>query len=79
MIALSARLVSSIRFDLLALFAKPVDAETHRLTGSQVYGWAMTHTDSRRSARADHVARLQTHEAAEIADDVRDAKHHGPR
>ena len=70
---------SGVRFDALVLFTKSSDAETHRLTGAEVYGWAVTHTDARRGSSADHVARLQTHESAEIADDVRNAEHHGPR
>src|SRR5215217_1923531 len=71
--------LSAILHHPLALFAQAIDPQAHGLAGSQVDRiWLLTRADAGRRTGGDHVARLQAHEAAEIGDDERYGKDHGP-
>src|SRR3546814_1333971 len=64
--------------DVLALLAEAGDAERHGVARLQVARRLLPHADARRRAGGDDVAALQAHEAADVADQVGDAEHHGP-
>ena len=62
--------------DRLLLLAEAGDAEADGLAGFQEFRRLHAGADARRRAGGDHVARLERHEAADIADQVGDAEDH---
>src|SRR5512133_3774417 len=67
------------RMDFLRLLAEPGNAQAHHVARLQVNrGWLAAHAHARRGPGADQVARVQRHEPADVADQLRDAEDHGP-
>src|SRR5512147_2922275 len=67
------------RYDALTLLAEAGDAQVHPVPGPQVERRLLPHADAGGRARGDDVARLQAHEAAQVAHEERDAEHHVAR
>src|SRR5450631_20397 len=61
----------------LVLFSQSFDSEPHLIAGLQIVRRFLSHAYTGRSSCRNDVARLQTHEAAEIADEMRYAEDHG--
>src|SRR6478609_7103910 len=67
------------RIYLLRLLAQPGDAQAHGIARLQENRRGLAaHAHARRRAGADQVPGVQRHEAADVADQLRDAEHHGP-
>src|SRR3546814_18391569 len=69
--------ITSIRHHVLALLAEAGDAEGHDVARFQVDRRLLAHADAGRRAGGDDVAGPQAQEAADVADQVRHAEHHG--
>src|SRR3954451_22824508 len=73
------RAVSLSSHGCLALLPEAGDAQTHGLTWLQVKRWLLTEADSGRRAGRDHVAGLQAHELADVADQMSYPEDHRSR
>ena len=61
----------------VALLAKSLDRQGELIAFLEEYSRVPRHADPRRRAGGDHVARLERHEAADIAHEMRHAEDHG--
>src|SRR5687767_5859599 len=65
-----------VGFHDLALLAELVDAEAHDVTRTQIDRRLLSEPHARGRAGGNHIARMQAHHGAEIADDGRNAENH---
>src|SRR5882672_2866511 len=82
MVALAMSVVDERRVpgvDRLPLLAEAIDAEADFVAGLQEHRGLAAHADTGGSARADEVARIQRHEAADVAHQRGHAEDHGAR
>src|SRR5579871_1219638 len=64
------------RHYFLLLLPKPIDSQPHHISRPQIHRRLLSEPDSRRRARRNNVARLQTHEPAQITHQMRHAENH---
>src|ERR1041384_2874278 len=63
----------------LTLLAQALDAQAHRLAGDEVARRLLSQADAGWRAGGGDGARLQAHEAAQVAHELRDLEHHRAR
>src|SRR5580658_2841744 len=70
--AIACDLRSRVGDEARILLAEAFDRDPHAVAGAQEFRRLETHRDAARRAGRDHVARIERHELADIADDVLD-------
>jgi len=62
--------------DLLRNLTQPLHTELHRLSGAKITRWFESRTHAGGCAGGNQVPRTQCHEAAQIANHMRNTKNH---